>query len=271
MAIGLAAMAVMVLAAGLPLHAQFASSTPRGLLARPLPGTVAREDDDVALTAENALIGFADIASAHVVISRSDDTTSAHRCAAVQIALTPTATPTRAWVETVALFVTQTVPHLAPEQLTIITDAGVLLYAHGRPAITHAADPPPQALATPAPLTTVPWWAMLAALALGCIVTLALAIVRRSPRTSPPAKPAPSGPFAFLHEATSEELAVALDGERAAVVAAVLAQLPDKVATRARKALGLATAGATDLLVPAEALTAMAAAIRDKLNRTGPR
>ena len=88
----------------------------------------------------------------------------------------------------------------------------MLLYAHGRPAITHAADPPPQALATPAPLTTIPWWAMVAALALGCIVTLALATVRRLPRTSPPAKPAPSGPFAFLHEATSEELAVALGG-----------------------------------------------------------
>ena len=271
LAFRLAVAGVMLLGGSLPLDAQHTQPTPRGLLARPLPGTLAREDDDIARSAENALVGFADIASAHVVISRPDGTTTARRCAAAQIALTPSATTTRVWVETVALFVTQTVPHLDPEQLTIITDAGVLLYAHGRPAITLAEAPPPQALATPSPLTTVPWWAMVAALALGCIVTLALATMRRPPRTTPSAEPVPSGPFAFLHEATDEELAVALGGEREAVVAAVLAQLPGKVAARARKAIGLSGSPPQDMLVPTDALTAMAAAMREKLDQTGPR
>ncbi len=268
LAFRLTAVGVMLLAVGLPLHAQL---TPRGLLARPLPGTLAREDDDLAQSAESALVGFADIASAHVVISRPDGADAAGRCAAVQIVLTPSATTTRAWVETVALFITQTVPHLAPEQLTIITDAGVLLYAHGRPAITLSENPPPQALASPTPLTTVPWWTMLAALALGCIVTLALATMRRTPRANPTAKPAPSGPFTFLYEATNEELAVALGGEREAVVAAVLVQLPRRVAARARKAIGLSAPPPTDMLVPTEALTSMAAAMREKLDQTGPR
>lgn len=261
----------MLFAGSLPLDAQYAPATPRGLLARPLPGTVAREDDDIARSAESALISFADITSAHVVISSSDGANSASRCAAVQIKLTPSATATRAWVATAALFVTQTIPHLDPGQLTIITDAGVLLYTRGRPAITLSENPPPQALASPTPLTTVPWWAMLAALALGCIVTLALAIMRRAPRANPTERPAPSGPFAFLHEATSEELAVALGGEREAVVAAVLAQLPGKVAARARKAIGLSAAPPTDALVATEALTAMAAALREKLDQTGAR
>jgi hypothetical protein len=54
-------------------------------------------------------------------------------------------------------------------------------------------------------------------------------------------------------------------------VAAVLAQLPGKVAARARKVIGLSGSPPQDMLVPTEALTAMAAAMREKLDQTGPR
>ena len=43
LAFHVAAVGVMLLAGVIPLDAQYTQPTPRGLLARPLPGTVARE------------------------------------------------------------------------------------------------------------------------------------------------------------------------------------------------------------------------------------
>ncbi len=255
---------VLLIAAVCPACAQNVLSAPRGLLARPLPGTVAREDADLCVSLESALATFSDVSAARAVLSRTADTST--RRLALQLTLNDQHQPTQEWTDAIAAFTVQAVPHLSSTELTIVTADGRVLYARGQAAIQTAQVSPAAAQASPA---TSPWMPIGVALVVGLIGTV-VALLLRQPRRLPET-PAPQGPLSFLHDISDQELAGILEGEREAVVAIVLADLPQRRSQRIRRSLGL-TAGVAAQAAPGiDVLEPMASALRAKLTRTGPR
>lgn len=240
------------------------TSGPQSILSRPLPGTLARDEYDLARSLEQALVGFEGVTGARALITRDADQPSSPRRAAVQLALADAFAPGAEWTGAVADFILQAVPELAPTELTIVDATGRTLYSAG---VVRAAPPPPVAAAAPVPVGP---WAVLLAGVLG-LMAVAVALLRRREKRQEPIAPAPTGPFGFVQDLTDQELAVALGGERPAVVAAVLGRLPRETAGRAARALGVTPPASGAPEASAEVLAAVAEAMRRKLSEAGLR
>jgi len=239
----------------------------RGILSRPLPGTRAREDDDSARALERALTGFDRIEAAQVVIGReSPDTSSSAdpRHAAVRLTLTKPLRLTADWTEGIAAFITEALPGLPPQHITIVETTGRVLYAHGRamPPKPPASPPPQDASAGPTGRSLV----LLACVGLvGAALAAALVLVgwRRIKGREPPA---PAGPFGFVTDLTDDELTDLLAGERPEVVAAVVGQLAPRQARRVRERAAQPHALQEPETPPGpEVVNALAEAMRRKL------
>lgn len=243
-----------------------------GLLSRPLPGTSAREDADLASSLERALVGFDGIESARVVIVRpSSEGTFAKpspRRAAVQVTLAPDVPTTSSWTESVAMFTLQAVPDLDPQELTIVDSGGHVLYASGqaqapttRPSEAEATDEGPR------PATSAWWWLLPALFGLAVVAVVLLGTRRRPGEQG---LPEPEGPLAFLETLSDDELRIAFAGERAEVVGVALGQLSARGGERLRRVLRAPDqVQAPPAPPPTEVLTAMAGAFRGKLQARG--
>lgn len=234
------------------------------LLSRPLPGTPERADADAARALDEALTAFTGVTAATVIVTRATDTPSADRRAAVQLTLADDCAPTPAWVEGIASFATQALPHLAPDQLTIVTADGAVLYARGSAVVVPAPEPGRRARGALAGRPGT----LLAAAAAGCALVVAAVLVigrRREPRPAiAEAQPEP-GPFAFIAEVSDDELRRALAGERPEVLGLVARAVDEAQAERVRaSADGEAASLATGAAEP-EVVAAVAAALRRKL------
>jgi len=245
-----------------------------GLLSRPLPGTSAREDADLASSLERALAGFDGIDRARVVIVRpsSEGTLGkpSPRRAAVQVTLSPDVPVTTSWTESVATFALQAIPDLDPQELTMVDSGGHVLYATGQ-AQAHAV-PPSEAEATEEgarPVIAAWWWLLPALLGLVAAVVVLLR-TRRGP--AEPASPEPEGPLGFLEALSDDELRTAFAGERAEVVGVALGRLSARGKDRLRRVLRVPDHVQTPPGPPAtEVLAAIAGALRDKLERADDR
>jgi len=235
------------------------------LLSRPLPGTPERADADAARALEAALADFSGVTAAHVIITRATDADAlaARRRAAVHLTVVDEHTPTPAWVEGIAAFVTEAVPDLAPEHLTIVAADGTVFYARGSaaPAVSPPAGRTGGAL--------VGWAAAPVAAALGgcaLVVAAVLAIGRRRepPRALADAEREP-GPFAFLTELSDEELRLVLADERPEVLGLVAGAVEQAQADRVRAAAARDVPSVSPEAADAEVVAALAAALRGKL------
>lgn len=266
---GLALLSVVAASAAGPAPERTELQSPwSGILSRPLPGTLARDDADLASALERALAGFDGVNSARVVIARPPAKTSlqepAPRRAAVQVTLSPEVPCTTSWTETLAAFILQAIPELDPAQLTVVDSAGHALYAGGRARapqaqpLTGAPDDEPPASATSA------WWWLLAVALVGLGVTAALLTGRSRRAQRAPA--AEAGPLSFLRDLSSHELRLAFAGERTEVIAAALSALSPPARERLRRVLAVpAHVQALQAALSPQVLTAMAQALREKL------
>lgn len=241
------------------------------ILSRPLPGTLGREDADLADSLERALAGFDGIESARVVIVRPPTAAfqePAPRRAAVQVALSPEVPRLPSWTETVVAFILQAIPDLDPQELTIVDSAGHRLYAAGQ---AQAPQVQPSGEAAEDEATggsSAAWWWLLV-VALGGLAAIA-AILQRQRRRAQAAAVAEPGPLSFLESLSNEELRTAFGGERAEVVGAALSQLPPRAAARLRRAVSVPAHVQAPRNAPsAEVLRAMGEALGAKTAGNG--
>jgi len=242
------------------------------LLSRPLPGTPARTDADLASSLERALAGFDGIESARVVIVRpSSEGTFGNapaRRTAVQVTLAPDVPATSSWTESVATFTLQAIPDLDPQELTIVDSGGHVLYTSGQ--ATAPTPRPSEAEATeegPRRAASGWWWLLAVLIGLGA-ATAALLATRRRPAEHEP--PEPHGPLAFLEALSDDELRIAFGGERAEVVGVVLGQLSARGGARLRRVLRVPDeVQAPPGPLSTEVLGAMAEGFRGKLQAMG--
>ncbi len=235
------------------------------LLSRPLPGTPERADADAARALEDALTGFTAVINARVIVTRAPDAdvASPSRRAAIQLTLADHCTLTPAWVAGVASFATQALPSLAPDQLTIVTADGAVLYAHGSPAI--ALEPEPReggGSVPPGRAGMLP-----AAAAAACALVVVLLVIGRWRQGAPDiAEPEPEeGPFAFLERLSDDDLRHLLMDERPEVVGLVAHAVADEQAGRVRNVLGAEPVAPVAAVAEPEVVAAVAAALRRKL------
>ncbi|MCD6360692.1 MAG: hypothetical protein J7M38_07450 [Armatimonadetes bacterium] len=241
-----------------------AIETPHSLLTRPLPGTAARDDYDLARSLEQTLVEFTGVQRARLLITSPslDSSASRPRHIAVQLTLEKTFHPGSEWVSAIADIVLQVVPGAAPERLTIVESTGRTLYSHGAVRLMPQETSPSH---VPAEGAGSKLWLWPAAVA-GALAAAVLLLLRGRTSTPSPSPPPSTGPFAFISELSDEELAVALGGERPAVVAAVLARLPDDTRQRIITVLGCAPPQSPSGEPSDEVTTALAEALRHKLS-----
>ncbi len=253
---------------GEPAHRSRGEGGWSRILSRPLPGTLGREDADLADALERALAGFDGIESARVVIVRPPTAAfqePAPRRAAVQVALSPEVPRLNSWTETVVAFILQAIPDLDPQELTIVDSAGHSLYAAGQ-AQAPQVQPSGEAAEDEAAAggSSAAWWWLLV-VALGGLAAIA-AILERQRRRAEAAPVAEPGPLSFLESLSNEELRTAFGGERAEVVGAALSQLSPRAGSRLRRALSVPAHVQAPRNAPsAEVLRALGEALRAKV------
>ena len=241
--------------------AQSLTGGPQSLLSRPLPGTLARDDYDLARSLEEALVGFQGIEAARVVLTRTEtDETAPRYQAAVQLALGENVRPQREWLNAVADFIAQAVPGSDRTALTMVEAAGRTLYSGGTPRLLDSPTPPTKVTSAEPPSP----WLLPGAAAVGLLAAAAAVLMRRGAGRTRAAEAA-SGPLAFMGALSGRELAMALGGERPAVVAAVLAELPEGARRRAVRALGRSRPPGPASRPSGEVLAAVGVALRRKL------
>lgn len=205
------------------------------MLSGPLPGTAARADEDVARAVENALLGFEEVVGARVIVTGHpagppDDA----RRAAVQLSLAADA-PSRSWIETVADFILQALPGVPETSLTIVDTTGTALYVRGEPlasaSVTVAHDPLTPSAGVSEERTA---WLFVAAIA-GAALVAAVVLVRRRNGADADLPPETPAPFSFISDLTDDDLRLLLQGERAAVVAAIIELAPADAGERLRR------------------------------------
>jgi len=237
-------------------------------LSRPLPGTDAREDADLARALERALAGFDGIESARVVIvrppSRGTLEEPALRRAAVQVKLSSEVPAVSSWTETVATFVSDAIPNLDSQGLTIVDSAGQILYSAGRAQAPQVRISSVGGTEQRPGGATWAWWGLLLAAAVGLVVTIVLLETQRQRGAQRPVESA--GPLGFMESLSDTELRVIFSDERAQVVGAALSNLAPRARERLRRVLRVPP----DVQLPpapppTEVLTAMAEAFRAKL------
>lgn len=254
-----------------PVHAQGAagggerSGGLTGMLSAPLPGTRARGDEDAARALETALAGFEDIVSAHAVVVTDDCAFSeTSRRAALRLSLSG-APPSQAWVESIAHYALQVLPGVEPTDLTIIDTGGNPLFSGGVAA--ELAQPAAAAplVSPPADSERMVW--LLAAAAVGAALVFALVMLRRRNGRQQEPPSTPPEPFDFISDLSDEDVAGLLQGEREAVVAAVIHLAPGGESERLRRVAGSRELPALRRKPPADVAAALERALREKLVR----
>lgn len=252
-----------------PLVSSWSGSGLGDLLARPLPGTPERTDDDLARALESTLIGFMGIDRARVIVTSHEveAASSPSRRVAVQLTLAENYIVDPRWMQGIVDFITSAVPELDARNLTIVDTTGNTLYARSAVAI-----PPPSATTTSTGTVRadVGWqgWALMIAAVVGAVIVAALLVLsgRRSTKHQPPEPEPELGPFAFLEALRDDELHRVLQDERPEVIALVAYHLDEAQRDRVRaviaQELPVVMAGAEP---DPEVVAVVAAALRRKL------
>lgn len=232
------------------------------MLARPLPGTIAREDADDAASLARALAGFDLIEAAQVIVSRPpDDPSPLSRHAALQLRLVQPP-PGPEWASAVAAFTLRSLPGLDPLRLEIVDTSGTLLYSQGRPHWSRPpADPAPRSQAPASRLSPA---VLAAAGALGLAAMLGIAL-RRRPLVQEESPAPPAGPLDFVADLSDDDLLRLVRGERIELIAAVAALVPAEQAQRLREIASVGELPPPRTMLSDATATLLAAALRGKL------
>ena len=231
------------------------------ILAGPLPGTIARGDEDAARAIEQALLGFDGVDAARVIITSDPTRSPDARRAAVQMALGGDP-PSPAWIENIAEFIVQAVPGLASNELTMVDTSGRVHYVAGAsvrpPAVT--VELPPADL----PRVERTAWLVVSVIAgAGLVTAFVLGWRRDSGQMEAPSET--SIPLAFIQKLGDDDLCRMLAGERPAVVAAVIKLAPPDEEDRLRRCCKVQELPVLERSPTPELIAALEKALRARL------